>query len=757
MIAKYTIKNFRVFDEKGVTVDIKPITILTGCNSSGKSSIVKSMVLLDTYIQSVLDDYNVFHKVFNDIIGKYKLDFTKDTISSLGSFKRVVHSGSEVDTMTFQYQVHSLLLGEDVLVSFTFGTDENDLINQGYLRSINISTISGDVFYSSAKGEPTKANYNLILNSFYRFVYGQFLAYMQDEYKYKRFHLYGLQTEEEFHNSLNGMYGEFRKEQEEEEISLRNFKSSYEDFKKSYFSSYGKDSLADIEKWMANSVEPYYYKQLGISANNKRDQLFLINYTNGHPEIIDISLKWNTLFYFPLLEKLNNVDSNSFKEILIKMLDGATNEKEVLFAIDKISDDFMASGEKTFGDYYRKKEVSFLNFTSNHPSVAFPCIVGVHDFFRIYGEVADNVFLDESYLRWTRRILGPGFEIKSDGTYISTIGVGEVDDWKKLPVSFPLIYDVLLNISHLLDDSESAFYTIKDGDSKKMYHEFEHRLFKMFIKYTSMFHEEIVTSALPHNLSYLGTSLVNVKRDYSFDTNDAFSILIKKYVEANRKNSKLKKDSSVDNSFINRWVKKLGIGHSIQILPNPSGSSYTIRLFKNAEDSVGTILAEEGYGITQLVTLLIRVEIAILDSKRAYIDFFSENEKDYEYVESTIAIEEPEVHLHPKLQSLLAEMFVDAYKNYNVHFIIETHSEYLIRKLQTLIANKEIANKDLSIVYFYAADVAKRPLYTPQVKMIGVEEDGRLNDSFGEGFFDEADRLSMSLLNIKVTNDEKKK
>ena len=41
--------------------------------------------------------------------------------------------------------------------------------------------------------------------------------------------------------------------------------------------------------------------------------------------------------------------------------------------------------------------------------------------------------------------------------------------------------------------------------------------------------------------------------------------------------------------------------------------------------------------------------------------------------------------------------------------------------------------------------------------MIGVEEDGRLNDSFGEGFFDEADRLSMSLLNIKVTNDEKKK
>ena len=53
MKTKYTIKNFRVFDEKGVTVDIKPITILTGCNSSGKSSIVKSMVLLNTYIEII--------------------------------------------------------------------------------------------------------------------------------------------------------------------------------------------------------------------------------------------------------------------------------------------------------------------------------------------------------------------------------------------------------------------------------------------------------------------------------------------------------------------------------------------------------------------------------------------------------------------------------------------------------------------------------------------------------------------------------
>ena len=42
----YKLKNFRVFGEKGAEIDIAPITILTGCNSSGKSSITKSLLLL---------------------------------------------------------------------------------------------------------------------------------------------------------------------------------------------------------------------------------------------------------------------------------------------------------------------------------------------------------------------------------------------------------------------------------------------------------------------------------------------------------------------------------------------------------------------------------------------------------------------------------------------------------------------------------------------------------------------------------------
>ena len=107
-------------------------------------------------------------------------------------------------------------------------------------------------------------------------------------------------------------------------------------------------------------------------------------------------------------------------------------------------------------------------------------------------------------------------------------------------------------------------------------------------------------------------------------------------------------------------------------------------------------------------------------------------ERDLQYVPSTIYVEEPEVHLHPKYQSLLADMFVEAYQKYNIHFIIETHSEYLIRKLQVLVADKEnkLTPNDVSLNY---VEKDKNGISTNRKIEL---EDGRLSEPFGPGFFD---------------------
>ena len=188
------------------------------------------------------------------------------------------------------------------------------------------------------------------------------------------------------------------------------------------------------------------------------------------------------------------------------------------------------------------------------------------------------------------------------------------------------------------------------------------------------------------------------------------------------------------------------------------GLGVKIFLHKAADDK-GHLLADEGYGITQLISILLQVETAILtanDEKANNVfrlDVFDKYDTDvFHFEENTIAIEEPEIHLHPSYQSKLAEMFAEAYSKYNIHFIIETHSEYLIRKLQTLAAKTIVNADDISIQYVYSPFIEQRPLYMPQVKSISVKSDGRLTDSFGSGFFDEADNAAMELLTLKEQN-----
>ena len=49
----FSLKNFRSFGEEGADFELAPITVLTGCNSSGKSSLVKAILLLSR--QSKID------------------------------------------------------------------------------------------------------------------------------------------------------------------------------------------------------------------------------------------------------------------------------------------------------------------------------------------------------------------------------------------------------------------------------------------------------------------------------------------------------------------------------------------------------------------------------------------------------------------------------------------------------------------------------------------------------------------------------
>ena len=52
MLKKWSIKNFKSFKDK-IAVDLAPITVIAGANSSGKSTLIQSILLLKQTIQYV--------------------------------------------------------------------------------------------------------------------------------------------------------------------------------------------------------------------------------------------------------------------------------------------------------------------------------------------------------------------------------------------------------------------------------------------------------------------------------------------------------------------------------------------------------------------------------------------------------------------------------------------------------------------------------------------------------------------------------
>ena len=112
---------------------------------------------------------------------------------------------------------------------------------------------------------------------------------------------------------------------------------------------------------------------------------------------------------------------------------------------------------------------------------------------------------------------------------------------------------------------------------------------------------------------------------------------------------------------------------------------------------------------------------------------------------TSIIIEEPEQNLHPRLQSRLATLFSTIAGPGKFRFVIETHSEYLIRKAQVLVAEANfIDEEDLREhnpfkIYYLPQDDSER--YEMKFRT-----DGSFENDFKEGFFDEAENLAFKIL-----------
>ncbi len=195
--------------------------------------------------------------------------------------------------------------------------------------------------------------------------------------------------------------------------------------------------------------------------------------------------------------------------------------------------------------------------------------------------------------------------------------------------------------------------------------------------------------------------------------------------------------SSDEEEFllIEEWLKEFNIGKSLKVIPY-GGDNYRVLIFDKNNPEIknsntngypgGIDLADKGMGSIQLVILLLRVATLM---------------RKFHGQQLTILLEEPEQNLHPAIQSKLAEFLYLVNRGFKINFIIETHSEYLIRKTQVIVAeqSKPQNNIDNPFKVIYLPD-NNEPPYDMQYR-----PDGKFMKDFGPGFFDEAANLAFEI------------
>lgn len=176
---------------------------------------------------------------------------------------------------------------------------------------------------------------------------------------------------------------------------------------------------------------------------------------------------------------------------------------------------------------------------------------------------------------------------------------------------------------------------------------------------------------------------------------------------------------------VSAWLSKANIASDVQIQPL-SDRHYEIRvqhpLTKEYEN-----IADVGYGNSQVIPVLV-------------------GGYNLEPGRDVYMVEEPEIHLHPRAQAELGDFFLDLYQT-GVQSIAETHSEYIILRLQQHIAKGLLPHDHVQIYYVYSDQEGKK------LAPLQLDQDGRFLAEWPEGFFPERLNEAKKLSRIRFLKE----
>lgn len=177
-------------------------------------------------------------------------------------------------------------------------------------------------------------------------------------------------------------------------------------------------------------------------------------------------------------------------------------------------------------------------------------------------------------------------------------------------------------------------------------------------------------------------------------------------------------------AFVAGWLKDLGIIHDFSVKPVAVGRKEYEVLVKTHAKAPEVKITDVGFGVSQVLPALVQAF--------------------YCPPNSTVWMEQPEIHLHPQVQATLADVFISATqarehgKQRDIQLIVESHSEHFLNRLQRRVAEGVVAPEEVS-VYFCRRAGAVTELEPLRLNMFGEIENWPEN-FFGDEMADVAGR-----------------
>lgn len=198
-----------------------------------------------------------------------------------------------------------------------------------------------------------------------------------------------------------------------------------------------------------------------------------------------------------------------------------------------------------------------------------------------------------------------------------------------------------------------------------------------------------------------------------------------------------RKHNAPFDEFIAKWLEDLGVIDSFKVQSVAEGRKEYEVLVKTHSSASEVKLTDVGFGVSQVLPALVQAF--------------------YCPPNSTVWMEQPEIHLHPQVQAELADVFISAIqarengKSRNVQLIVESHSEHFLNRLQRRVAEGELSPEDVAVYFCRRAGEATE-LEPLKLNLYGEIE------NWPENFFGDemADIAGRTLAAVKRMQEQRK-